>query len=246
MFWRISIEERPADEGRVSVQGDPHPDGRFVLHRHVDGYGEHLDLRLECGEHLLGWRIDGVTLEDAPWATEKAPHPVRWLEVDGGGVGCEDRGLYRWLERGAEEWRLLLDGKAGRRVVRVAREKGIRPGVVRAIADALNEAGVCLDWADRLIRDGLTARRRAVERFCGLGRELDGSSFEEDVWRKALTGLTLDEIHGQLRAYEVRFDNAYPPAPISRPEELPEDDGDSRAAAAMEILRGGSGAQADG
>ena len=86
-----------------------------------------------------------------------------------------------------------------------------------------------MDWCSRQI---------AVERLCGLGRELDGAVFDEAVWRKTLRGLSLDEIHRQLHAYEVRFDRKYPPQSVSRPERLPEDKEEGRAGAAMAILRG--------
>jgi hypothetical protein len=41
-----------------------------------------------------------------------------------------------------------------------------------------------------------------------------------------------------LRAYEVRFDAKYPPAPISRPEPLPEEDTGARHDAAWAIVQG--------
>jgi hypothetical protein len=86
------------------------------------------------------------------------------------------------------------------------------------------------------MRDGALARQRAIERFCGLGRELDAEAFDPAVWRKTLAGLTLEEIQAHLRTYEVRFDRVYPPAPVSRPERLA-DDGSQRASVALGILR---------
>jgi hypothetical protein len=75
-----------------------------------------------------------------------------------------------------------------------------------------------------------------------LGRELDGSAFDDSVWRRVLAGLSLDEIHSQLRAFEVRFDQKYPPSPVSRPEKLRDADaedsaGTTRAEGAMAIAR---------
>jgi len=233
MFWKI-VREEGAD-GRAEAPG--RWDGRFVLHRHCDAEGAHLDLRLEQEGYLLGWRIDGVALEETLWATEKAPHPLCWLDQDGEAVR-EDAGAYAWLERDGAGGVLLLQGRSGEPIrCRVARHAGLPARVVRDVVDALAESGVRNTEAARAVRDGLTARRRAVERLCGLGRELDGAAFDEAVWRKALEGLSLEEIHGQLRAFEVRFDAKYPPQPVSRPERLPDDEADARGDEALAIAR---------
>ena len=93
--------------------------------------------------------------------------------------------------------------------------------------------------ARRPRRDGVTARRRALERFCGLGRELDGSAFDEAVWRRTLESLSLDEITRHLRAYEVRFDHKFPPSPTSYPETLPDSESGAWTNRAMGIVRDG-------
>lgn len=229
MFWKVICEE--AGEGQ-----DGCADGRFVLHRHRDEGGAHLDLRLEVDGCLVGWRIDGESLEDGAWATEKGPHPTRWLEADGDAVRV-DGGMYAWLEQGADRRTVLLRGDGGARRLCVTRERALPISAVRAVCEALEACGADVGDVGRLIADGATTRRRAVERFCGLGRELDGGAFSEAVWRKALSGLSLDEIHGQLRAYEVRFDAKYPPSPVSRPERLPEEDSAERTGAALAIVR---------
>ncbi|HIJ74649.1 MAG TPA: hypothetical protein HPP83_11165 [Candidatus Hydrogenedentes bacterium] len=232
MFWKIVCEKN----GEGDRPGGEHPDGRFVLHRHNDEDGPHLDLRLEHDAYLSGWRIDGVSLEGGPWATEKAPHPVHWLDFDGDAVR-QDAGTYAWLERGRNGGVLALHGGNGTRLLRVTRTEGLPVGVARAVCEALADIKISGEDAGQLIRDGATARRLAVERLCGLGRELDGTAFDESVWRKTLRALTLPEIHGQLRTFEVRFDQKYPPAPTSRPETLWNDGGDGRQEAALAILR---------
>lgn len=205
MYWKLTCPATPQDRAATHPAGGP--DGRFVLHRHRDDQGPHLDLRLECGDCLLGWRIDAVELDGGPWAVEKPPHPLHWLDGDGDAIR-EDAGVYTWLERGTDRRRLLLDGRGVVRTFLFERVPGLSPRCARAVA-----------------------------RFCGLGRELDGSAFDEKVWRKALDALSLDEIHDQLRAYEVRFDLRYPPEPVSRPERLPDDARDERMDVAMTILR---------
>ena len=268
MFWRIVVEDpahaaengsgtdtmagpQPAPGSRDVARGEHTAagrsdgmegvDGRFVLHRHCDAQGPHLDLRLEQDGHVVGWRIDASALSGEPWATEKAPHPLRWLDQDGDAVR-EDAGVYRWLEHCAGGGVLLLAGNAGTRRLRVSREQGLPARYVRSICEALTECGAGTDQAGRLILDGMAARRRAVARLCGLGRELDGDAFDEAVCRKALSGLSLDEIHGQLRGYEVRFDRKYPPSAVSRAARLPEGgrgeaSANVRAAQAFSIVR---------
>ena len=73
MFWKVICEERGA------VPDVEQSNGRFVLHRHVDAMGPHLDLRLEQDGYLVGWRIEGDSLDGEPWATRKSPHRVSWL-----------------------------------------------------------------------------------------------------------------------------------------------------------------------
>ncbi len=229
MFWKIRCEDAPEESGHA-------PEGRFVLHRHVDSGGEHLDLRLECGDHLKGWRIDAAELGEEAWATEKAPHPVHWLDNDGPAVRV-DAGTYAWAQSGPNGGELLLFGSDGCRSVSVSRAEELPVDAARAITDTMREHQVEPSDAAALIVDGATARQRATERLCGLGRELDGEAFDDVVWRKTLSGLTLEEIHGQLRSFEVRFDVKHPPLPVSRPDS----DGDgiegTRSDQALAIVR---------
>lgn len=235
MFWKVICEERGA------VPDVEQSDGRFVLHRHVDAMGPHLDLRLEQDGYLVGWRIEGDSLDGEPWATRKSPHPVSWLERDGDALQV-DAGVYAWQECGPERRVVVLHGRHGVRQLRIEHDLRAPVSMVRSVWDALRATGMRTEDAGRLIIDGASARRRAVERLCGLGRELDGSAFDDAVWRRVLAGLSLEEIHSQLRAFEVRFDQKYPPSPVSRPEELPDTDGaeparSTRVDGAMAIAR---------
>ncbi|MBN2310872.1 MAG: hypothetical protein JXR94_17995 [Candidatus Hydrogenedentes bacterium] len=231
MYWNLTIEPADAEAGELPA------DGRFVLHRHCDEAGPHLDLRLEQDGWLTGWRIDAASLDGAPWAAEKAPHPIRWLDEDGDAVR-EDAGVFTWLERGRDARRVLLQGHDGARTVRAIREEGLRPEVARSLREALAACGADAEAAAGLIADGATARQRVVERLCGLARELDGEAFDEGVTRKAMAPLSLEEIQRHLRAYEVRFDHKYPPQPVSRPEPLEVDETGLRGEEALAILRG--------
>lgn len=232
MLWSIRCEPCAEEESPAILEDD----ARFVLHRHRDAQGPHLDLRLEHDGYLAGWRIDATDLTGEPWATEKPPHPLRWLDQDGD-AAREDEGRYRRLEWDDDERVVLLRGRNRDRIIRARRVEGLPPHVVRAVRQSLLDAGQPVDCAASLIRDGLTARARAIGRFCGLARELDGDAFDEALWRKTLERLSLDEIQVHLRQYEVRFDRQYPPAPVSRPERLRETDCSTANEEVMAIIR---------
>lgn len=210
MFWKIAqLEETKAPADFV-------PAGRFVLQRHTDAQGEHIDLRLEADGHLRGWRIDAAALAQGAWATEKAPHPLRWLDDDGAAQRM-DAGEYA-IEHNGSSATLLLRGAGGSTRVVMTPAPELPASAARSIAEALHALKAAPVDASRLIADGVAARNRATERLCGLARELDDDAFEEKLCRRTLVGCSLDEIHAQLRAYEVRFDAKYPPLPVSKPE----------------------------
>ncbi len=228
------------DDGReADCSAREVPEGKeFVVHRHRDEEGEHLDLRLEDGEVLVGWRLPRDTSERLSDGQEvvcelKRMHPRRWLEVDDEGCFVEDAGRYRWLERGADRGVGVFGGKrfVGRyRFVR--RELSEEPASDRcekSVSLIRKELGLDLgraEDAEKLlasVRDGETARKRAVERLCALGRQLDGDSFDERMWRCTLNHLLLREIQGHLRSFERRFDEKHPPVPVTKREKLESD-----------------------
>ena len=184
--------------------------------------------------YLLGWRIDALNLDAEVLASEKAPHPPHWLDQDGE-AQREDAGHYRWLSRTEDGGELMLYGEQGTRHIRVEREGELSPTKVCHILKALEKTGLKLSEAPALINDGIVARRHAVERFCGLGRELDGSAFEEKTWRTTLASRSLEDIQQHLRAYEVRFDQKFPPQATSQPESLPESNSEIRSGQALDI-----------
>lgn len=229
MYWSLR-------GSRVDGAEDFSGQGRFVVHRHCDAQGAHIDLRLERDGHLEGFRVDGVSLEGETWATAKAPHPTRWLDQDGDAIRL-DSGEYRWDSFDGESGTLLLQGEGGRMRLDVAREAGISASVAREIREAVREHGVSARDAVDLIRDGVTARRHATERLCGLGVLLDGEAFDDGLWRKTVDGLRLDEIHQQLRGFELRFDRMFPSVPVSQPETLNDEAMEARSGQALSILQ---------
>jgi len=233
MYWRLDFETIAEDAAATPPAGAR----RFVLHRHRDAAGPHLDLRLEQEQYLLGWRIDAREPGTRAWATEKAPHPLHWLEQDGDATR-EEAGVYDWEQRDAAGGTLLLWGRRRAWRVQVRAEAGLVPGVVRAVCERIAAHGLPQEQVAALIDDGIAARQRAIARFCGLGRELDGDAFDAAVWRGTLKALTLEDIHRHLRAYELRFDTKYPPQPVSRPEALSAEAAGDRSGAVLEILRG--------
>lgn len=229
MLWTLRAEPHPAPVP------DAPPEGRYVLQRHHDAAGPHLDLRLEQpGGYLLGWRIAANALDGDTAATEKAPHPIAWLDHDGDAVR-EDAGTYRWLDRDDLGGRLLLDGQRGQQVITVTRGEVVSAAAIRALQECAGRLNVHLEDAPRLMEDGIAARHRALDRFCGLGRELDGDTFDEELWRKTLRQLPLAELQVHLRGLEVRFDAKYPPRPVSRP--VPLDDAATPSRDALTLLR---------
>lgn len=231
MYWKLSRVERKEAPETNETPGD----GRFVLHRHNDAQGPHLDLRLEQEGYLAGWRIAGGALAEGAWATEKMPHPVYWLDQDGEAVR-EDAGVYVWRAREADHAELELQGGAGVMRLRLEMAPGLPVERVQAIRETLARHGLAPEQAADLVADGVTARQRAIERLCGLGRELDGGAFPEGFWRKTLGTLSLRDIHTHLESFEQRFDAKYPPQPVSRMESLPEETGAAGQGRALEIL----------
>jgi hypothetical protein len=213
------------------------PDGReFVLHRHRDEEGEHLDLRLEAGGALVGWRLPHDASErlvrgETVACELKRMHPRKWLEVDDEGCFVEDSGRYRWVERSADRGVGVFGGERFAGTYTFTR-RGLLEESARyekSVSLIKKELGLDLGRAEDAekflasVRDGETARNRAVERLCALGRELAGDSFDEKMWRSTLSHLLLSEIHGHLRSFERRFDEKHPPLPVTKREKLEPD-----------------------
>jgi len=215
---------------------------RFVLHRHRDEEGEHLDLRLEDEEVLVGWRLPRDASERLSEGEEvvcelKRMHPRKWLDVNDEGCFVEDAGTYRWLERSADRGVGVFGGErfAGRYSFT---RRSVSEGSVSLIGKELGLDLARAEDAAQLLeraRDGETSRKRAVERLCALGRELECESFAEKMWRDTLSRLSLREIQGHLRSFERRFDEKHPPVPVTKREKL-ESDNKSRERVAAGIL----------
>ncbi len=239
MFWTLASVE-PLDPATARAAGAAPIEGRFVIHRHHDTQGPHLDLRLEQDGCLAGLRVDAGALEPGVWAAEKPPHATHWLRQDGDAVRI-DAGAYAWERRDADVRIMRLDGARGATRLEWRRAEGLPPRCVRALAETARAVHASPDRLADLVRDGVEARERAIARLCGLGRELDGTAFDAAAWRRLLAPLSLREIHGHLAAFETRFDRAFPPEPVSRPEAL-EDEAQrasirSRADQALRLLR---------
>lgn len=230
MYWKLCFEKAAPSPAGVPAGN------RFVVHRHRDAWGEHLDVRVELDGFLMGWRVEADSLEGVCWATEKAPHPVDWLDDDRGAVRV-DSGTYVRCEDGAEGRVLLLHGQHGTYRLRAERGQFIPAAAACALEEVMAARHVGAEDVGRLVDDGVTARERAVRRFCGLGHELDEAAFDEVSWRHILAGMPLEEIHRQLRGFEIRFDRKYPPSPVSQPERLPEERGGEADSGVLAILQ---------
>ena len=229
MYWEITAIREVQDPAPAKEAG------RFVLQRHHDGDGPHFDLRLEQGDHLTGWRIAGETLEAGCWATEKMPHPLKWLSEDGD-TRRENEGVYAWQQRSDRDCSLLLMSPSG--TVELSLKRCSSPGVeeMRALASTLQEHGKERASLSALVEDGLRARSRSILRFCGLSRTLDGDDFDETGRRRLLEGMTLSEIDERLAKVETRYDRQLPPEPVSRPEPLDVDGEEERRSRIRRIV----------
>lgn len=225
-------------DGGHSGVSDPLEDGRYILHRHSDAQGPHRDLRIEEDGVLRGWRIteDG---DGAMMAVEKAAHPVHWLNPESGkaaGMVCEERGTYAWVERSPMRAVIRLQGSGGSKTIEINALEELAPCTVHGLRAFMAENRVKEPALSGLLRDGLSARRRAMYRLAGLARELDGEAFDAALWERMAREMTLDELHAHLRCYETRFDAKYPPRPVSQPEPLEAVEGQT-APAVLDILR---------
>ncbi len=209
-----------------------------MLHAHRDEGGDHLDLRLEEGDVLVGWRLAPDIVEQLAVGKQvpcelKRIHPRRWLDVDEEACAVEDSGTYRWVTKSGAQALIALRGEQLAGVYSVTRqEQDLRSSADLyddSVALIQEELGLDLartdDAAELIARaqDGDTARKRAVERLCALGRQLDGDLFDEQMWRKTLRHLSLREVHAHLRSFERRFDEKHPPVPVTRQERLESD-----------------------
>ncbi len=239
MFWTL-VSVEPLDPAAVRAADAAPIEGRFVIHRHRDTQGPHLDLRLEQDGCLAGLRVDADALEPGAWAAEKPPHALHWLRQDGDAVRL-DAGAYAWERRDADVRVMRLDGARGVCRLEWRRVEGLPPRCVRTLIEAASAVRAVPDRLADLVRDGAEARERAIARLCGLGRELDGAAFDAAAWRRMLEPLSLREIHGHLTTFETRFDRAFPPEPVSRPETLEDEaqraSAQSRADQALRLLR---------
>ncbi|MFC1735120.1 hypothetical protein ACFL1X_03320 [Candidatus Hydrogenedentota bacterium] len=206
-----------------SGDGSEGYDGRFVVHEHVDVHGEHVDIRLEAGSCLIGWRMRSLSELKGRL---KALHPLRWLDVDVDNCKRVDGGEYRIVSRqvGGIEIEFAGDRLSGHFEAKevISGGDGLVEGLVEELRAELEVRGpdVVLPGSDAdfvmvLMRDGLNARRDALERMCSLGRDLDGDAFPESFWRERQSSLSVSDMKDNLALLERRFNEKYPPRPLS-------------------------------
>ena len=226
------------DERDRAEAGHPHRDLPYLMHRHEDEGGMYLDLHIERpGCSAARWMMDIDVLDRLSAGEEivctlNPQDSVRLVEQDVAEYTVVDEGTY--TDAGETEGRRrlvfsgrVLDGEFEFRAVCDNSTVTALAEVIREEPGAMLEPESVEEFA-AAARDGRVARRRAVERLCGLGRELDGDSFDGQLWRRMLDGLSLSEIHRQTARFERRFDEKYPPQPVSRSASLPEEDSDRR------------------
>jgi hypothetical protein len=221
-------------EGEPAADPDGDGHGRYVLHRHTDEGGPHLDLRIELPEGTLaGWRLPVDALDRAGASGDvlcsvKAEHPARWLDHDSADCTVADAGRYSQVQEKDGSVRLAFTGGVlnGLYEFRRRSDENVLVALVE-VTERFAGGTASIEDVERLAaaaEDGRTARTRAVERLCGLGRELDGDAFDEPLWRSMLAPLSLNEIHRQIARFERRYDEKYPPVHVTRASETVEDE----------------------
>jgi len=233
-----SKQSQEAGERTGTEAEHPYREFKYLVHRHEDTGGVYLDLHIERpGGSVARWTM-GVDILDRLSAGEEVvctlnpEDSMRLAEQDISEYAMVDEGTYTDKGEGDGRRRLVfrgqvLDGEYEFRAV-------CDDSVVAALAEAVREEPDALLTPESVkefiaaARDGRVARGRAVERLCGLGRELDGDAFDDRLWRRMLDGLSLTEIHRQTTGLERRFDEKYPPRSVSRSASLPEEHSDRR------------------
>ncbi len=209
-------------QGEIPVELPFHSEGRFVLHRHKDKQGIHLDLRIEQKGYLLGWRIDSTELQSELWGVEKLPHSSAWLDTTEH-ADLVHSGDYRWFSHGDGNGYLVLRlENQVQRVYHIERWAGFSLRFQRALWQSMRKWQVLPAQVISLIEDGVEARNYAIQRLCGLGKFLEGDCFDSSHWEKVLSQCSLSEIHAYLKKWEDRFEKQSPPERLSRPEKVDE------------------------
>ncbi len=232
MNWHL-VEVRTMGESAAPENWE----GRFVLQAHRDNAGAHLDLRLEYAGVLLGFRVAATELEAGSWATEKSPHPLRWLDQDGTAERL-DEGKYAWVQHDAESGILHLNGRDGQRVLHFKRETMLAPAVSMRVHAWLAEHDLAVDSLPALVEDGYQARKHAVRQLLGLGRVLEQSEFDVTYWEEHLRHADLKTILAHLQRFEARFDTAFAPNTCAQPAPISEQNDDTQTAQAWAMLLG--------
>jgi len=224
---------------RTGAEGDhTHRELQYLVHRHDGTGGTYLDLHIERpGGSVARWTmgvngLDRLSAGEEAVCTLNPEDSMRLADQDTPEYAMVDEGTYTDKGEAAGRRRLVfrgrvLDGEYEFRVV-------CDDNVVGVLADAIREEPDTLLTPESVkefiaaARDGRVARGRAVERLCGLGRELDGDAFDDRLWRRMLDGLSLAEMYRQTARLERRFDEKYPPRSVSRSTSLPEEHSDRR------------------
>ncbi|HOK09982.1 MAG TPA: hypothetical protein PLT82_11210 [Candidatus Hydrogenedens sp.] len=209
-------------EESIPIDCALHSEGRFVVQRHKDKQGHHLDVRLEQDHYLLGWRIEAHELLPKLWGQEKLPHDPIWLETDKE-TECLLAGRYRWFKQSDTCGYLELTSETGQQMVyQVERWAGFPARFQQALWQRMQTWQIAPADVPSLIEDGIHARKYAIRKLCGLGQFLDGDAFCSEHWEKALARCSLEEIYSYLQKWEARFSRYAPSERISRPEKIDE------------------------
>lgn len=204
-------------DSSVRLKSNPIATGRFIVQRHQDNLGVHIDIRLEHEGYLTGWRIDGVSeLADEMWGEAKLPHNPNLL-YDANLPEIE-RGIYQWyLEDGEIGILELVSTSEDCKVFRVEKCCGVPLSVQRKLIEICSGYGLKWDEVSSLIGDGLKAREWMITKICGMAQYLDDQAFVQDDYVEYLKNRSFEELKESLIIWEKRLSLKKPVERVTKP-----------------------------
>ncbi|MCX8065998.1 MAG: hypothetical protein N3G21_12650 [Candidatus Hydrogenedentes bacterium] len=211
-FQRVYIQDG-LELGEVAM-------GRFIIHRHSDIAGEHIDIRLEEDFSLVGWRVDGTSeLGDEMWGVAKLPHHPGLL--DDGTIPVVAKGKFRWLLDNKDDTFLELEFDDGEiRVYKVEKHGGLPASIQNRLNKIISDNGLSWDEALSLIGDGIKAREWLITKICGMVEYSGNYILPQAEYAEYLKGKSLDELKRNLTYWEKKVSSNQSVGRLTRPGDI--------------------------
>ena len=200
--------------------------GQYIIHAYTKHSDKYLDLRLNCGDYLSGWRIYGYgELACEMWGEPKLPHNPGVLEDSN--FTCIDRGIFKWYANSEKDWLLELESESGQtKVYTVERHWGLPANIQSAIITLTEEKGYSPEEVLTLLNEGLQAREWVITKICGIGKYIEGEAFCEQAWRDVLKKKPFHELRECLTSWQKRLHPDGSSIRLTKPSKLNEVSGE--------------------